>query len=208
MTRAIRVSACAVLTLGVVSIAHADQGEDPNRPDLITPYGLSAAVGGGVIGFLDGDMTDFADVGGAWEVRAAFGTRLPVGAELAYTGGAMNIDALGLDEDARLISTGLEGVIRANVLTGEIQPYAIAGIGWRRYDLTNADFNTSAVTEEDDLLEVPLGVGVAWRYRGLVLDLRAAFRLATGADLVGEAEDGDEPALHTWDTSLRAGWEF
>jgi hypothetical protein len=161
-----------------------------------------------VVGFVDGDMTDFADVGGGWEARVAFGTRIPIAGELAYTGGALDIDALGLDSGARLISTGVEGLVRGNLLTGPIQPYAIAGVGWRRYDLTNADFNTSAVTDEDDLLEIPLGIGVGWRYRGLVVDLRGVLRVAAGSDLVAASADSGEPELHTWETSLRAGWEF
>ena len=40
----------------------------------------------------------------------------------------------------------------------------------------NADFNTSSVSKDDDVLAVPLGVGFGYRYQRLILDARALFR--------------------------------
>lgn len=202
-----------VLSMLVVGSAHAQSSSadtDKNRPKLLTKFGMSASVGGGIVGFTDTDTTDFADVGGSWEARLAVGTRRMLGAEIAYTGGAHNIDALGLDSSAVLVSTGLEALGRVNLTTVALQPYILAGVGWRRYDVTNADFNTSSVNEDDNVLEIPLGVGVAYRYKGLVVDVRALFRAAADSDLVrvGANQANNTAELHTWEGSLRVGWEF
>lgn len=181
---------------------------DPSAPSLMTPYGMEASVGGGIIGFTDGDANDFTDVGGSWQARLLVGTRTMWGVEVAYTGAAHSVDALGLDNDAILVSTGLEALGRFNFLTQEWQPYLVAGLGWRRYDVTNADFNTSAVSDSDNLLEIPLGGGLAYRSGGLVIDLRLMFRAAADEDLIQAAPFEDEPSLDTFEGSLRVGWEF
>lgn len=181
---------------------------DPNAPSLMMPYGMSLSVGGGFIGFTDDDAQNFTDTGGSWEARFALGTRTMWGAEFAYTGAAQDVDALGLDNDAYLISTGFEALGRFNFLTEQWQPYVLAGVGYRRYDLTNADFNTSAVNDSDNLFEIPFGGGVSWRYRGLIVDARLMYRLAFDDDLINNTPDGEESDLHTFETSLRVGWEF
>lgn len=182
--------------------------QEDHRPNLIVPSGMSASIGGGVMGFTDDTMTDFTSAGGAWEARFIFGTREYLGLEAAYSGTAIGVDAIGLDSNAVLVSTGLEALARANLLKGDVQPYAVAGVGWRRYDLTNADFNNSSVTEEDNVFEVPLGVGVAYRYKGLVLDARGLFRVALEEDLIATAAGQDSAKLHTIEASARIGWEF
>lgn len=203
-----------VLSMLLVGSAYAqtsdDTGQtDPYRPNLLTPYGMSASIGGGVMGFTDSNMTDFADVGGAWEARLAIGTRRMVGAEVAYTGGAQNITALGLDSNAVLVSTGVEALGRVNFTTIALQPYVIAGVGWRRYDVTNADFNTSSVSDKDNVLEIPMGIGLAYRYRGFVVDARGIFRAAADSDLIqARSNNGKSADLHTWEGSVRLGWEF
>jgi hypothetical protein len=197
------------MLIGTTALAQSSDDTDPNRPKkLLLRYGMSASVGGGIVGFTDGDTTDFADVGGRWEARLAIGTRTPIGFEAAYTGGAQAIDALGLDTSAVLVGSGLEGLARLNLATRAWQPYVLAGAGWRRYDLTNADFNTSSVNDQDNVLEIPLGAGVAYRYKGLVVDLRAVFRAAIDSDLVKTPEGANNADLHTWETSVRAGFEF
>jgi hypothetical protein len=188
-----------------VATAHA---EEETKPNLIMPWGMSLNVGGGVTGFVDEDMRDFADEGGAWDARFVAGTRSYIAFEAAYTGGAQNIDALGLDSDAVLLSTGLEGAVRLNFMTDEIQPYILAGAGWRHYAVTNESFNTSSVRSNDDVLEVPLGAGISYRYKGLVADLRGIFRPAFDNDLVATRGTEAEPELHSWSANGTVGWEF
>lgn len=204
----------ATLLIGGNASAQEMQDPEPERsteyetPDLLSPYGMSAMIGGGVFGFTDSDATDFTNVGGAWEARFAFGTREMIGTEVAYTGTAQGLDAVGLDDDALLISTGLEALGRINVGVYDWQPYAIAGVGWRRYDVTNSDFNTSNIREDDNVFEIPLGIGVSYRMNQFVLDVRGVFRPTLDNDLIVNPADEDEAQLHNWSATARLGFEF
>lgn len=176
-----------------------------DEPDhLMTPMGTSLSIGGGVAGFTDTEARRFSGVGGSWDARLAVGTRTLLAGELAYIGTANDIDALGLDNEAILVSNGAEAAARLNFLQGPVQPYALAGIGWRHYSLENADFNTSDVLESDDVGHVPLGAGVSFRFEGLVLDARGVFRPSFDSDMMGPGD----AELHTWNADVRAGWEF
>lgn len=193
---------------GMPAVSQAESMKDPNAPKLITDWGTAISVGGGVVVFTDDAMRDFADTGGGWEARVVAGTRRRLAVEAAYTGAAQSVDALGLDSSALLVGTGLELLGRFNAMTTEWQPYVVAGVGWRRYDVTNADFNTSSVSDEDNLVEIPFGAGVAYRYRGFVADLRTMVRLAFEEDLVNAPSDATSTRLHTWGVNLTGGWEF
>jgi hypothetical protein len=153
-------------------------------------------------------MRDFATVGGAWDARVVYGTRTLVAIEAAYTGGAVGVDALGLDDNAALISTGAEVLARVNFLQKEWQPYVVAGLGWRHYSIVNTDRNTSSVGEDEDLGEIPMGAGVSYRYQGLVVDGRALFRAAFNDDMIRSTESGSEANLHNWQAQVTAGYEF
>lgn len=175
---------------------------------LATGFGMSASIGGGVAGFTDEQMTDVTDVAGTWETRIGIGTRKIVGFEAAYIGAAQNIDTLGLDNSAVLVGTGLEGVARVNIGKAMFQPYLLAGLGWKRYDITNESFNTSSISDSDNVMEIPVGAGVNYRYEGLILDLRGVFRPSVDDDLVAKPAGGDRARLHNWSGVLRAGFEF
>lgn len=205
-TRFAAVAVGLALALGA-GIAAADEREEPN---LIIPYGMSIHVGGGVAGFVDEGMRDMTDPAGEWEARAVFGTRLIVGFEAGYSGTVQSIDALGLDTDALLLSTGVEGLVRLHLLDeGGIRPYMFAGAGWRRYDLTNADVNTSSVLETDDVLEIPVGVGVGYQIGRVIVDVRGTVRPTFEEDLVpAAAEDEENTPLDTWNVAARVGFEF
>jgi opacity protein-like surface antigen len=190
------------------ALAEQRHTEGPMGDKLLTPWGMSFAVGGGVSGFTNEDMRETTDVGGAWEARFALGTRSPVALEAAYTGSAQTIDALGLDTDAVLVATGLETSMRVNLMRGRWTPYALLGVGWKHYDLTNEESNTSSVRNKDDVFEVPVGAGLAYQIASVIIDARAVVRPAFGADLIAMPAGGGEAALHTWGATLRAGWEF
>jgi hypothetical protein len=194
----------APVTVAPTMEAEEDQG-------MLADLGLGMWIGGGVNLFTDEDMRDFAGTGGNWNARLAIGTRQNIGLEAAYIGSAQSIDALGLDDDAILLGNGVEGALRLNFLAQEsFQPFALAGLGWRRYTIENSDFNTSDVRDEDDIMEVPLGVGAAFKFAGLSLDARTMVRLATDNDLVisPTGDDDEQPDLHTWSAQVDLGWEF
>lgn len=191
-------------------------GEEPRAEDerpghLLTPNGMSVSIGGGVVGFIEDDMRDFTGTGGSWEARVTYGTRSPIAVEAAYVGTAQSVDALGLDEDALLVSNGVEGNVRVNVLQMDYQPYLFGGIGWSRYNLARDDFNTSSVKDEEDILYVPLGVGFGFQTMGFAVDVRGTYRVAFEDELLQVNEAGEEPpdaGMDSWAASARVGWEF
>ena len=175
---------------------------------MLERYGIEVALGGGVEGFASQTLRDATNVGGMWDVRVAVGTRSPLAFEAAYIGSAQSIDALGLDTSAILVGNGVEGKVRVNLLDTEIQPFAFAGVGWRRYSLTNESFNTSAVSSSDDVLELPFGAGVAYKIAGFTLDARGEFRLATEEDLMPSRTSGAAADMHRWSANANIGYAF
>jgi hypothetical protein len=183
--------------------------DDALKPDrqTLTPMGISINVGGGLAGFTAENVRDSTEVGGGWAADVVIGTRSPLAFEAGYTGTANAIDALGLDGDAVLLGSGVQGLARLNFTIDQpAQPYIIAGAGWKHYDLTREDFNTSSVREDDDVLEVPVGAGIAYHINQFVVDLRGVFRPAFDSDLLAGGQD-DAP-LHNWQGRLNLGWEF
>lgn len=177
---------------------------DPNQPKLWVPGGMSASLGGGVRGFTEESARDTVDAFGVWEGRLVYGTRRTLGVEASYTGALGSVDALGLDDDARLLSNSVEGALRLHLLAGMWQPYVMAGVGWQRYTITSEDYNTSSLVDNDDQVVFPLGIGLSMRYEGFLADVRGVYRPTMGADLIPAA--GSD--LSTWTGSLSAGAEF
>ncbi len=183
------------------AMAHADE-------TLGQKYGLSAMFGGGLVGFADQDTRDFASTGGSWEARFAFGTKSWLAVEAAYVGSLQGLDALGLDSNARLLGNGGEADVRINLLQGLAwQPYALVGAGWTHYSVTNSNANTSDVAESDNVLTMPIGAGIGYRYRNVLFDLRGTYRATTQAELIDMHGTG-EANLDTWSATLKAGFEF
>ena len=187
--------------------------------------GMSLTFGAGMTTFIDADTRDFTTPGGGWGARLAIGTRELLGLELGYSGTAQEIDALGLDDDAILLSNGVDAVLRLNFGPEMMaQPFIFGGMGWRHYNVTNAATNTSSVRESDDVLEFPVGAGLGFRAGGANIELRTTFRPVTDSDMIGGGRDNiddlnpddiDDPAvrdskstLHTWGASLGVGWDF
>lgn len=204
--------AAGALVAGGANAALADDARD------WAEYGTSISVGAGVQDFTNDRMQNTTDMGGMWDLRMAFGTTSPVGLEAAYIGSATPINsAFGPEESATLVGTGAEGLARVNIIPlGIVTPYAFGGLAWQRYDVTGADFTTAdtGIQDEDTLLEVPVGAGLAFRPYGFVADARFTYRAALGEDLV--IEDDTNPAdsnsaragMDTWGISARVGVEF
>jgi hypothetical protein len=202
------------------------------EPTYVDRVGVALTVGAGVSSFLDADTRDFTQPGAGWAARMSIGTRELLGLELGYTGTAQEIDALGLDNDAVLVSNGVDAALRVNLgPEAAMQPFLFGGLGWRHYNVTNADTNTSSIKDEDDVIEFPVGAGLGFRAGGLALELRTTFRPAGDSDLMGgrdqindpddidpgdlDPDDIDDPndrdsqsTLHNWSATLGAGFEF
>jgi hypothetical protein len=196
----------ALVLVGLPAVARA-QAKAPAE-QLVTRYGMAAYAGGGVGGFTDDTLRDLTGTAGIWEARVAFGTRLPFSLELGYLGGLQEITAQGLGEDAALLTTTVEGAVRANAMAGPFTGYIFGGLGWSRFTLTEAE-NTGAIVdiEDDDVLTVPMGVGMSYQVGRVIADLRGTYRATAGEDLVPDGDD--EPRdLSSWNAALHVGFEF
>lgn len=185
---------------------------EEREQSTLEKYGIAVALGGGVSGFTNETLRDTTDDGGSWGVRVAFGTRSPIAFEAEYIGSAQDISALGLDNDALLVGNGVQGALRVNLLDTNVQPFLFGGLAWRHYDITNADFNTSAIAGSDDVLEVPMGAGVAFKYAGLMFDARGEYRYADQEDLVpkftASGLDDGAGSMHRWGANANVGVAF
>jgi outer membrane protein OmpA-like peptidoglycan-associated protein len=174
--------------------------------------GVGIELGGGATGFSDKEARDLTDPGGMWEARAAFGTRLPVGFEGAYVGTAQNLNALGLDRDALLVSNGAEGVVRLNMGALRVQPYVFGGAGWTHYSVERNNNTTSSLNgTTDNVYTIPAGAGLSFRIgSGLLLDVRGTYRWAFDADLLNASYTGSgkSASLSNWNAAAHLGWEF
>ena len=180
------------------------------KDDVLAPLGVSVTVGGGVGGFTDSMMRDMTGVAGGWGVRVTVGSHTLVGFEAAYMGGLQSIDSLGLDDNAQLLSSAVEADLRLNVLRPfsdfVLQPYLFMGGAWKRYDLERVDTNVSDVRSRDDVVEIPMGIGIGCEIQRFVFDLRGAYRPAWDADLMPGADEGT--GLASWSAALHIGYDF
>lgn len=193
----------------VTTPTYTNNDYDTSRDSTLERYGIAVALGGGVEGFTDNTARTNTNDGGSWNLRLALGTRSPIGFEAAYIGSAQTIDALGLDTSALLVGNGVEGKLRINLLDANIQPFAFGGVGWRHYNLTRSDFNTSAISESDDVIEIPVGAGIATKWQGFMFDARGEYRFATQEDLMPSLnETGSEASLHRWGVNANVGVAF
>lgn len=183
----------------------------------VTPFGTQLQVGAGYRNFIGSTAQDFTAGGGFWDVRGIVGTRSIIGAELAYTGSNQPIDAIGLSETASLLSNGVEGDLRLNApiplspggFPVLVEPYALAGIGWQYWNLINEGVNTSSVASDDNILTVPLGVGLSVGLAGFIVDGRLTYRQAFFNDLFGTPTSSFSGAsLNQWQAGVNVGFEF
>jgi hypothetical protein len=165
---------------------------------------MDLTVGFGMFGFIDNDTRDYAKEGALWEARLGIEPADYLGFEAGYIGTMSSIDALGLDDSASLLGTSVEGAVRVNFMKGAIQPYAHFGAGWTRYSLTDTSVNTSDVADHDNVVHLPMGVGITYRYDRVLFDLRGAYRPTTDNDMLG----GQGTTLVTWQGNVKVGYAF
>lgn len=170
--------------------------------------GAGLLLGGGYQQFTNSGIRNQTGEGGYWTVRAVVGTREFIGAEAAYVGDARGLTGLGFSNNARLISNGLEGVLRLNVpiVRGYslIEPFGFVGVGWQHYVITNNTTTTlSDITVRDDIMTVPFGAGMEFAYRGFLADARFTYRETYYNDLTRPSGD-----LNSWGVGGQIGFEF
>lgn len=192
----------AVAVTALIAAPTALAADRTDKEDLLVPMGMSVDVGGGARSFISQEARDVTKPGGLWTARLVVGTRSYIGGEAAYFGSAQAIDAVGLQHSAFLLSNGAEGLLRLNAMTGAWQPYALAGAAWRHYSLANTDYNYSDVESTDDVVEIPVGIGVAYRFNRLIVDARAMYNNAFGTRLIPDTN------ISALSVAAKIGFEF
>jgi hypothetical protein len=176
--------------------------------------GFALQAGGGASGFVDSSLRDSTNPGGDWGVRATVGTKSLLGVEASYIGSAQGITALGVDNNAMLVGNGVQGALRLNgTFDFPVQPFAYGGAAWRRYDVTNTSTNTSDIANRDDVLELPLGIGIAGHFHGALLDARGEYRFARDENLVrntaiNQLDNTSFASMNRWGVNANIGYEF
>jgi hypothetical protein len=92
-----------------------------------------------------------------------------------------------------------------------VQPFLYGGVAWRRYSLSNTAENTSDVIGEDNVLELPVGIGLAYKLSGMVLEARGEYRGSFYSNLVpnsGSDAFADPASLDRWGVNANIGVEF
>jgi hypothetical protein len=186
-----------------------DTERDPNAP-LYTSFGIGVVLGGGIESFTNSTATSVTDIAGAWNLRVEVGTDFPISGEASYIGTAQSIDGLFGNENGTLIGTTVQGAVKWNISTGTVaRPFLLAGMGWRYYNVTSADFTTAAdgIADSDNQIVFPLAAGVRYSRYGFDADVRFTFSPAVSASLIVEP-DGDDAAMHTWNLGANVGASF
>lgn len=189
----------------------APEPKHTDRPP--SQIGVQATIGGGATDFVEDGARNFTDIGGSWDGRLSVGTRTPITVEGSYVGSAQGLNAFGRSDDTLLIGQGAEGDVRLNLTTWRIQPYIFGGVGWMNYQVRNGDLSQSDVTERDNILTVPFGVGISGRIaQGLILDVRGTGRATYGDTLFNRAATltavSGNTGMNSWNASANLGWEF
>jgi hypothetical protein len=187
----------------------------PPKYEPPSKFGLALLAGGGFQDFSNSSMRNLTNGGGAWDIRFVAGTRSIIGVEGAYVGSARGFQSLGVTaNNPTLISNGIEGNLRLNapITKGAslFEPYAIAGVGWSQYHITNYNSNTQALSDfsatNDNVMTVPLGAGFTYGYKALLLDVRGTYSPTYYNNLLQGANGNG--TLNTWGVGGSVGFGF
>ena len=171
---------------------------------------FSLLIGGGLSNFVGDLANESTHPGGAWEATLVFGGRQHLALEVSYNGSVNTVEAVGLSGNALLIGTTAQTAFRANLNTGDVQPYAIAGFGWTHYALAGEAVNVSGIRNDDNVLIVPVGGGLSVHMGQLVLDMRAFYRHAFSSNMFDTIADatGRSGKMSSWVARVALGFEI
>ena len=185
----------AVLLVALAPHAAADHLGDPETGHVppgtdLTPHpGITA--GAGIDGFLGKRARETFSPGPSWNVRLGLFNKSEIRLELVYAGSSQAINGAS----GRLVGHGAHGLLRVNVLPNRVvEPFFYAGGGWTRFSVSG--MNTE-VESPDDVIEIPFGVGAAWRSGRFVVDARAGMSIVSGANLLPRADTSTSTEGHS-----------
>lgn len=182
-----------------------------SEPRLASRIGIGAAIGVGFGQFTDDRATSaLATEQLVWSFRATFGSHIPLGMEASYVGTLSNIDTPA-DDNARLLGSEVDAALRWNILPHYAwNPFLFGGVGWQRYDVTNAELSIAdtGISDTDALAAFPVGAGISYRgTSGIVVDVRGTYRFASTSDLIVDGA-GVNADLDSWEASAALGYEL
>jgi hypothetical protein len=194
--------------------AHADEYGSLERGPA-SGFGIGVIAGVGLTGFSSSHVRDSTStVGGLWDLRVTVGSHIPIGIDISYVGSSTTIDSLIGSNRGTLLGTAVEGALRWNILPHlRVNPYLFGGVGWQRYDITGASFTLSdaGVNDSDNLVDFPVGAGLAYREAGFVADIRGTYRFTTDNNLIVEqplVPRSGFAKMDSWEASAAVGFEF
>jgi hypothetical protein len=171
------------LALAASGSAHAQSSEDYDyqwhETHLPSGFGVATVLGGGVSGFTESQVRRLTS-----NVQGLWNLRVTLGSH----------DTFALDFDY----VGTAG-------------YIFGGAGYQHYHVTGmSPAAVAGILHDSDTFAVfPLGLGFAYRERGLVIDVRGTLRLAADSNLIASSTTtGGFASMHTWEASAGAGYEF
>jgi len=202
--------------LAASGVARAQPTEDDyayewQESHLPSGFGIATVLGGGVSGFTESSVKNVtSNVEGLWNLRVTLGSHDTFALDFDYVGTAGSIDVPGASSNT-LIGTNFNAALRYNLWPAlAITPYAFGGAGYQHYHVTGMTLAPSTGIRDSDTFAVfPLGLGIAYRVDGFVLDARGTLRLASDSNLiVSNTTTGAFASMHTWEASAGAGYEF
>jgi hypothetical protein len=183
-------------------------------PLYLRGFGFAFMAGGAYQDFTNSTMRSATSPSGAWDARFIAGTNSIIGVEAAYIGSAANLQGLGVTgNQPALIANGLEGTARLNIPLRMgyhlVEPYGFAGIGYSHYTISNYNQNAqrlSSFTSTDEVMNVPVGGGVAYAYKQFIVDARAGWTATYYQNLL--ANGNTSGTLDHWNVGGQVGFRF
>lgn len=170
-------------------------------------------VGAGVGGFTAG-LDDETDAGAAWDVRAIFGARSPIGFEVAYVGGLNDLQPGDSEtpgealQDPSLLTNAGEALVRLNLTQSDFQPFLAAGVGihdFRVVDVEDMDRVDAENFRDSTDIAVPAAAGVQAYLGRMTLGARVSYRYIFDNQVQADADAAD---IQSWAATGRLGLTF
>ena len=203
--RAVLVGSALVSLCGTAAAQIRDEEAHDAVENARQRYSLVAGVG--LEGFIDSHMRDAVSSGPAWNVRGSIGNPEEVSVELFYAGSRQSMN-MGADT---LVGNGVLGQVRINLFPAAFfEPFFYFGAGWSRFSVKGRTPD-SMFPAHDDVLEMPIGIGLAYRTGAFVADLRTGFTVVTGQDLIPNPDaQGSESSysMHRFGVSAQIGYSL
>jgi len=179
--------------------------------DWLRTVGFGLSAGGGVSDFTGSAMRSETSTGGSWTVNAILGTRSYLAGEIAYIGSAQsanNLTAAVSNQSLTLVGNGAQGDLRFNTMIHSTwQPFFFGGVAWRHYSLSSNGPVVGDISNGNNVLEVPAGLGLAAYFDEFMVDVRGDYRFSWFGSALEPVGQGTG-SLNRWDVAATIGYNY